>query len=32
MTPNQQREEISKAYVAAVAARCAFKLHLEPGR
>ncbi len=26
MTPNQQREEISKAYVAAVAARCKFKL------
>ncbi len=26
MTPNRQREEISKAYVAAVAARCGFKL------
>lgn len=26
MTPNQRREEISKAYVAAVAAKCGFKL------
>lgn len=26
VTPNQQREELSKAYVAAVAARCGFKL------
>jgi len=26
MTPNQRREEISKAYVAAVAARCGYKL------
>lgn len=26
MTPNQQREEISKAYIAAVAAHCGFKL------
>ena len=26
MTPQQQREEISKAYLAAVAARCAFKV------
>ncbi|MCX4241639.1 DUF4365 domain-containing protein [Paraliomyxa miuraensis] len=26
MTPEQQREELSKAYVAAIAARCGFKL------
>lgn len=26
MTPNQQREELSKAYVAAVAAQCGYKL------
>jgi hypothetical protein len=26
MTPNQQREELSKAYLAAVAARCGYKL------
>ncbi|MBK8265251.1 MAG: DUF4365 domain-containing protein [Nannocystis sp.] len=26
MTPNQRREELSRAYVAAVAARCGFKL------
>ncbi|PRQ09795.1 DUF4365 domain-containing protein [Enhygromyxa salina] len=26
MTPNQQREEISKAYIAAIAARCGYKL------
>ena len=26
MTPNQKREEISKAYVAAIAAKCGFKL------
>lgn len=26
MTPQQQREELSKAYVAAIAARCGFKL------
>jgi Domain of unknown function (DUF4365) len=28
MTPQQQKEELSKAYVAAVAARCGFKLGL----